>query len=139
MMTHLPVFLVIVPLLAAPLALLLRRSTAVQTLVSLVLLHQLVVAVQLVGRVFESGVISYPIGNWPPPWGIELFVDPLNALIVLLLALIGAIVGPWSLSAAEQEIPGRRQHVFSALLLLMTAGLYGMSVTGDAFNVFVFL
>ena len=97
------------------------------------------IAARLLHHVFHQGAISYELGNWAPPWGIEYRVDEINALVLLIVAGIGAIVLLFARSSVEQEIPDRRIHLFYSAYLLCLAGLLGMAITGDAFNLFVFL
>jgi multicomponent Na+:H+ antiporter subunit D len=83
---HLPALQVVVPLIAAPLTVLLRRRSlafAVATAASWV---ALAIAVTLWLQVADRGIISYAIGNWPAPWGIEYRVDPLSAFMLVLVS-----------------------------------------------------
>jgi multicomponent Na+:H+ antiporter subunit D len=82
--------------------------------------------------------LSYAFGNWPPPIGIEYRVDGANAFVALLVVGMATITLPWARTSVDREIP-ERQGVFYALFLLALAGLMGITLTGDAFNVFVFL
>jgi multicomponent Na+:H+ antiporter subunit D len=82
--------------------------------------------------------LSYAFGNWPPPIGIEYRVDGANAFVALLVAGMAAITLPWAKTSVDREVP-ERQGVFYSLFLLALAGLMGITLTGDAFNVFVFL
>lgn len=82
--------------------------------------------------------LSYAFGNWAPPVGIEYRVDAVNAYIALLVSGIAVPLLLWGRLSVDSEIEGR-QGVFYALFLLCMAGLLGMTLTGDAFNVFVFL
>ena len=82
--------------------------------------------------------MRYAFGNWPPPMGIEYRVDHANALVAFIVSGIAALALLWGKKSADQEIP-ERQGIFYALFLLALAGLLGITLTGDAFNVFVFL
>jgi multicomponent Na+:H+ antiporter subunit D len=82
--------------------------------------------------------LSYAFGNWPPPIGIEYRVDAANAFVALLVAGMAAITLPWAKKSVDKEVP-ERQGTFYALFLLALAGLLGITLTGDAFNIFVFL
>ena len=138
-MDQLPALLIVFPLLAAPLAAVLpsnRLPWLISVLVSWVVL---VVAILLLGQVLESGPISYAMGGWAPPWGIELRIDSLNALIVLIVAGIGAVVLPYAGPSASAELAARGRSLFYSLFLLTYTGLIGIAITGDIFNLFVFL
>jgi multicomponent Na+:H+ antiporter subunit D len=131
--------LIAVPLLSATVCLLLRRARWTWALALVVTWGVFADAVYLLQRVWFYGTISYAEGGWRPPWGIELRVDLLNALVLVIVTGICAIVvtaAPRSLAA---EVPERKHYLFWAAFLLCMTGLAGMSVTGDAFNIFVFL
>ncbi|MBK6981641.1 MAG: monovalent cation/H+ antiporter subunit D family protein [Betaproteobacteria bacterium] len=96
-------------------------------------------SVALLVATTESGAISYAIGSWPPPWGIEYRVDAANALVALLVSAIALVVLPYARRSVSAEIGQERLYLFYALLMLCLAGLLGIAVTGDAFNLFVFL
>jgi len=82
--------------------------------------------------------MRYFFGDWPPPIGIEYRVDAVNGFIGLLIAIMGTVILPWGRLSVNREVP-QRQGLFYALFLLSFAGLMGITLTGDAFNVFVFL
>ncbi|MBD8525150.1 monovalent cation/H+ antiporter subunit D family protein [Pseudomarimonas arenosa] len=136
---HLPILPVVLPLLAAPLTVLLRQRTLAFLLTMLVVLVSLICSVWLLVRVGELGVISYAIGGWPPPIGIEYRADALNALVMVLVNLIASLVLPYSQSSIREEISYGQHYLYYTMLLLCIAGLNGICMTGDAFNLFVFL
>ena len=87
----------------------------------------------------DSGTISYAIGSWPPPWGIEYRVDRLSAFVLVLVSGIAAVVLPYSRASIEAEVPREQHYLFYTMFALCLAGLLGITITGDAFNIFVFL
>jgi len=90
-------------------------------------------------RVLDSGVITYELGGWAAPWGIEYRIDTLNAFVLVIVSAIGAIVLPYARHTVIAEIPHNRIYLFYTMLLLCETGLLGITITGDAFNLFVFL
>ena len=87
-----------------------------------------------------TGPISYHLGGWAPPWGIEYRVDLLNAFVLVLVSggrrgddAVRAPVASPSKSTSDE------QAWFYCMYLLCLTGLLGIAVTGDAFNAFVFL
>jgi multicomponent Na+:H+ antiporter subunit D len=136
---HLPALQVVLPLLAAPLCVLLRRPAAAWALALVVSWAAFAIAVALLLQVLDGGVISYHLGGWPPPWGIEYRIDLVNAYVLLIVAAIGAVVLPFARDSVAEEIPADRIYLFYALYMLCLCGLLGITITGDAFNVFVFL
>jgi len=89
--SHFPALQVIVPLLAASLCVLLRRGTAAWLLALAASWSCAVIAAALWLRVLESGPISYMLGSWAAPWGIEYRIDAVNAFVLLLVSTIGGM------------------------------------------------
>jgi multicomponent Na+:H+ antiporter subunit D len=136
---HLPALQVVIPLLAAPLSVLMRRRAFAYGVALVASWAALAIGVMLWLQVQSSGTISYAIGNWPTPWGIEYRMDKLSAFVLVLVAGIAAVVLPFSRESIEDEVPASQQYLFYTMFLLCLAGLLGITITGDAFNVFVFL
>jgi len=99
-----------------------------------------VLALNLAGlqRVLETGAVRYVVGGWPSSIGIELVLDPLSAFFTLLVAGIGLIVLVHSWHPVQSELEERSPTFYSATLLLLGA-FSGIVLTGDLFNLYVFL
>lgn len=138
-MEQFPALLIVIPLLAAPVAAALPGRRLPWLLATLVSWIVFALSVAVAARVGAAGVISYTMGGWPPPWGIEVRIDALNAIVILIVSGIGAAVMPFAGTSAPNEISGKRLPLFYCLLLLCYTGLLGITVTGDIFNLFVFL
>jgi multicomponent Na+:H+ antiporter subunit D len=136
---HLPALQVVVPLLAAPLTVLLRRRSVAFGVALVASWLSLAISLLLWMQVANSGTISYAIGSWPAPWGIEYRVDRLNSFLLVLVSGIAALVLPFSRSSIESEVPAQQHYLFYTMFVLCLAGLLGIAITGDAFNIFVFL
>ena len=139
MLAHLPILQVIVPLMAAPLCLLIVRPRLVWLFTLIVSGLAFLISVLLLQQVMASGTIIYGLGGWDAPWGIEYRIDQLNALLLLIISAISTIVLLAAHTSIRQEISEDRQTFFYVLYLLSLAGMLGIVATGDAFNVFVFL
>ncbi|MBT5265227.1 MAG: monovalent cation/H+ antiporter subunit D family protein [Rhodospirillaceae bacterium] len=136
---HLAILQVVVPLISAPLCSMLRRGDLAWMMAMVVSWLAFAMSIALLAQVMATGDISYHVGNWAPPWGIEYRIDAVNAFVLLIVSGIGAVVLPYAKKSVEREIkPSRRAHFYTAYLLCL-AGLLGVTATGDAFNVFVFL
>ncbi|HEX6317572.1 MAG TPA: proton-conducting transporter membrane subunit, partial [Burkholderiales bacterium] len=139
MLEQLPALQVVVPLVAAPLIVLVRSRVFGWLAATAASWACLAIAIALALRVADSGTISYAMGSWQPPWGIEYRVDALNAFVLVLVSLVAAVVSPYARQSIAAEIEPDRQYLLYAMYCLCLAGLLGMAITGDAFNVFVFL
>ncbi len=136
---HLPILQVIMPLIAAPVCVILRRGTLAWILALVVSWASFLVAIKLLAQTLDGGVISYELGGWAPPWGIEYRVDVVNAFVLLIVSGISAVVLPYARQSVASEIPRSYHALFYTCYLLCLAGLLGVTITGDAFNLFVFL
>ncbi len=136
---HLPILQIIVPLIAAPLCVLLKRPRLVISFAIIVCWVTFGLAILLMDRVASGGVIIYELGGWAAPWGIEYRVDALSAFVLLFVSGIGAIVMSYAPASMANEIRRNRQYLFCATYLLCLTGLLGIAITGDLFNLFVFL
>lgn len=139
LMMHLPVLIVVVPLLAGALIVLFNHRKGAWLITLLTSIFLVYASVQLIQMLEQVPVISYTLGGWSAPLGIELRIDALSALMVLILAISAFLVSIYALKSVEKEISEQNQVPFYTALLLVIAGLIGISVTADAFNIFVFL
>ncbi|MEE2803421.1 MAG: monovalent cation/H+ antiporter subunit D family protein [Pseudomonadota bacterium] len=139
MIDHLPVLQVALPLLAAPLCLLLRRAIAAWLLTWSVSGLALVIAICLLLEVNARGVLSYALGGWAAPWGIEYRLDAVNGFVLLIVSTISTVALLFARKSVLHEVAEDKQTLFYTAWLLCLTGLLGITVTGDAFNLFVFL
>lgn len=139
MSEHLPALQVILPLIAAPLIVLVRHRGFAWIATTIVSYASLLIAIILASRVEGGGTISYAIGNWPPPWGIEYRVDAFSSFVLVLVSLTASFIAPYARRSLSAEMPAERHYIVYAMYCLCLAGLLGITITGDAFNVFVFL
>ncbi len=137
MIAHLPALQVVITLIAAPACILVRgRDFAVALTASWA---AFAVSCLLLDRVLAEGVISYELGGWAAPLGIEYRVDSLNAFVLLIVTGIASVVLPYTRSSLPLEMMREKTYLFYCAFLLCLTGLLGVAITGDAFNLFVFL
>jgi len=136
---HLPILQIVLPLMAAPVCMVIRHPQVVWIWATLITFLCLPISIALLVQVMAEGVIVYELGGWAAPWGIEYRIDKLNAFVLVIVTAIGAVVMPYARRTVNTEIPVSRVYLFYTMLLLCEAGLLGITITGDAFNLFVFL
>jgi len=139
LLANLPALQVVIPLVSAPLCLLLRNPRHAWSCALLVSWLVLAIALLLVQQVSSMGPQSYDIGAWATPAGIAYRIDMAGALMILIIATVGALVMPYAWRSIEHEIHKKQSGLFYTCYLLCLTGLLGIVVTGDAFNLFVFL
>jgi multicomponent Na+:H+ antiporter subunit D len=136
---QLSLLLVAVPLFAAPIVAILPNGRLPWLFALIVSWLCLAMAIWQFIIVLDGHVISYELGGWRPPWGIEYRIDAVNAFVALIVSGIAAVTMPYALRSVEQEIPKKQSSLFYATLLLFLVGMLGIAQTGDVFNLFVFL
>ena len=139
MIRHLPVLVVVVPMLLSPVCAAMPRWKIAWVLALVGIIASTIFSFALVQQVSDGTRLSYALGGWAPPLGIEFAVDGINAPILLLVSIIGLLATIFALPTITKEIPEAKLSLFMSAYLLCFAGLLGVAVTGDAFNLFVFL
>jgi multicomponent Na+:H+ antiporter subunit D len=91
---------------------------------------------------FSTGerIFVYKVGGWEPinkvPIGIYMVMDGFTALVICIINLIGFLSAVYSISYIKRYTAG---NYFYALFCLMIGGMNGVVLSGDLFNIFVFL
>lgn len=135
---HLPILQVVVALLLAPFCVVLRSQSArLLMVVGAVMLFA--ISLLLLDGVLAGNVYRYQLGGWAAPWGIEYRVDYVTVLVLCTINLSNLFASLFCLRSTGDNNDNTTSPVFYAAWLLCIAGLNGMVVTNDAFNVFVFL
>lgn len=86
----------------------------------------------------DDSTIRYFFGGWQPPIGIEFVYDGLAAFIVMVINTVAFLVLMHSKKIGDTEFPGKKPAFYGVSMLLML-GFNGMVLTGDLFNLYVFL
>ena len=144
LMEHLPILVILFPLSAAllnPLFGYFNTNISKKIIMTSLFLSMVCAALQLAQIVKTGEVIHYYMGGWAPPIGIEFVIDGLNGVIILLVAIISWMTALFSspFNKYELEISNMRSVAYHSMLTLLAVGLLGMSSTGDAFNMYVFM
>jgi multicomponent Na+:H+ antiporter subunit D len=110
-----------------------------KTVTSLVFLFLVGMSIKfIIGGISEP--ISYKIGGWEPvngiPIAIYLVLDGLSVFMLCIINLLAFLSGFYAISYIKKYTA---ENNFYALFSLMVAGMNGVVLTGDLFNLFVFL
>ena len=136
---QLPALQVVVPLIAAALCLILSRPPAAWLITFVASAVAMLVSFLMLEEVLQSGVIDYTFGGWAAPFGIAYRVDLVNAYVLVIVSTISTVVSVFARLSVASEIEAHNQGFFYTAWLLCLTGLLGIAITGDAFNLFVFL
>lgn len=142
MTQHAPVLIVLLPLTASLLCMLFSRirKNLGSWIVMASILGAFINACIVLEKVISSGgkTWHYYMGGWMPPVGIEFALDPLNSILAVVITFISLMVSLYSRPFVKDE---DWLHVggYYTLFGLLTVGLSGMIITGDVFNLYVYL
>ncbi len=142
LLQHLPALQVAVPLIAAPLCALMVRPQIAYIFAVLVSWITFAISLALLVQVLDptqGGPVVYAMGGWRAPWGIVYVIDPLNALMLVLISGMAAVVMPSADRGIAVEVTKRARRFFFSVALLALTGMLGIVITGDVFNLYVFL
>ena len=139
MMEQLTILLVVIPLIIAPITALFTSHKIAWGLTLLVSLACFILSLVILLNVIDGSHIIYELGGWQPPWGIEYKIDSLNALIALIVSGVALVTSIYAFESVPREIDKNSFGLFYAAFQLCLLGLLGIALTGDIFNLFVFL
>ena len=126
---------VIVPLLGAAICMIVAQVRWAQRVVCLLALtSNVVVAIMLLVRVDDDGIVVTQAGGWPAPLGITLVVDRLSAVMLVVSSLMLLSVLVYAIGQGAEE---SRYAAFNPVYLVLAAGVSASFITGDLFNLFV--
>ena len=139
-MKNLPAYIVLLPLCSALLCLALSKihKHLGRDVVFCALFGSLILSVIQLRQVLQSGPIRYVFGGYKIPYGIEFSIDTVNGVIVVMVCLIGMLscMFAFNFEAFDSTTQIGGAYTMHALLVL---GMVGMTMTGDVFNLYVFL
>jgi len=151
---HFAIYAIVIPLFVAVLIpiIALRKKNWAMPLAAITLAASLILSAMLIPHVRASGYLSYHLGSWEPPFGIEMRVDFLGAFMMVLISAISLIVAIYSRKYIApdptekertfyfygEEMEEGKRPVYYSLLLVLAASMLGFVASGDIFNMFVF-
>lgn len=128
----LPVYIVVPMFTAFVLPIFGKKGKAAATaLANIATISLLVLAVLSIG---QSRI--YEMGEWSIPLGINLVLDGLSSLLLLAISIVSAAAMLFSARYMEQYTAKTK---YLSLFMLMVTGMNGVVLSGDIFNLFVFL
>lgn len=139
MTEQLTILLVVIPLLSAPITAIFKNHLLTWAITLSVSIVCFAISGVILAEVIDGKHVIYELGGWRPPWGIEYKIDSLNAFIALIVSGIAVVSGIFSFRSVPSEIDTTQSGLFYAAFQLCLLGLLGIALTGDIFNLFVFL
>ena len=136
---NLPILVVLTPLMMSLIVVLISNNFLSWLLTLFTTLITFIFSLLLYQEVYLHTAISYALGNWVPPLGIEYLIDKVSIIPIIIIALISFLATFFASNIMPAEINNSSISKVYSLWLLAIAGLIGLVTTGDAFNLFVFL
>ena len=104
------------------------------------LLVSLLAAIGLILRISATGPVDYFMAGWEEPLGIgiQLRADAINSPLLVVIAIVALLAAIFTIRPAGERDTEKTPY-FYILFLLLSVGLFGITITADAFNVFVLI
>jgi len=96
-------------------------------------------AILLTAEVSRSGPLLYHMGGWPPPYGIELKVDPLRSYALLVILGVSLWIFVYALKDLSHELRIYVIGWYYTLFAILVASMAAIALTNDLFNLFVLM
>jgi multicomponent Na+:H+ antiporter subunit D len=90
--------------------------------------------VLLAATVGDGTVLSQNVGGWLPGVAIMFVADAFSALMLCVTGVIVVICLAYAFATGDAS-----HRLFTPLVLMLSAGVYGAYLTADLFNLFVFI
>ncbi len=135
-----PVHYIVAPLLAAFAIPLLSKiyKDAARVVPGIVLFYNVIISFVLMKQVLKQGMINEVIAGWQPPWGINLVLTPFTGFLAAMISVMGFIIWLYGFRF-KRTLKGGVVKYYEILQMMMIAGSIGVIITGDLFNMFVFI
>src|SRR6056300_263239 len=139
MIEHIAAIVVMLPIISSVFVMLIRNNSINWLISSTASLITSISSIMMYLQISKNGNISYAMGGWEPPVGIEYRIDEFNALFIILISIASFLILLYARHSLVGELKENKISTFYSMYLLCLGGLIGILSTGDAFNAFVFL
>ena len=136
MIEHLPILILVTPLLSALLISmisLISKTVRIQKIITFISLSLPFIYLFFLFQELSKGIIEYNIGGWIKPYGITLVIDELSFTLLLITSIVTFLSFIYS-----TKCMGEKDGKFYFFFLIMVVGLFGIFLSGDIFNIYVF-
>ena len=130
-------YFIIIPLLAAFVITLVAGKKDVWGIALSLISTVALLVMSLISYLRLGGeAILYEMGNWQLPIRIALVLDPLSGFMLIIVNLIALTSIIYSIQYVRHL---GQDFKYYGLFMLMLAGMNGVILTGDIFNLYVFM
>lgn len=137
---HFAIYAIVTPLFVAAIIPIVAqwKKNLSMPLAGLSLATSLALSALLLPKVLASGCLSYHMGSWEPPFGVEIRIDFLGIFMMILISAVCLVAAIYSRKYISSEVEEGKTATYYSLFLVFSASTLGFCATGDIFNMFVF-
>ena len=114
-----------------------RAARGLAVVLNALIAGMMAAVLQYTVRTGES--YRYLMGHFPAPWGNEIRIGPLEALMALMFAGMTTIILMGGMKNIREDVEPDKTKLYSAVICLMTASLLALTFTNDLFTAYVFV
>ncbi|MBR3993179.1 MAG: sodium:proton antiporter, partial [Anaerotignum sp.] len=93
----------------------------------------------LINVVQDREAFTFMMGHFPAPWGNELRVGPLEALLAVLISVVMFLTVTAGSDQLFREIVPEKQNFYFIMLNATFGAMLAMTYTNDLFTAYVFI
>ncbi|MBU9722542.1 MULTISPECIES: Na+/H+ antiporter subunit D [Bacillaceae] len=135
-MNNLVLLPVLIPFLMGVILIFFKKNIPVQRYISGITSSALLLlAAYILYVIYQDGIITLELGNWPAPFGIVLVGDLFSSIMVLLASIVAMACLFFAFQTLHHD---REKFYFYPFYFFLLTGVNGSFLTGDIFNLFVF-
>ncbi|BAB05035.1 Na+/H+ antiporter subunit D [Halalkalibacterium halodurans] len=135
-MSNLVILPILLPFIVGSFLILFAKHHGIQRfLTAITMVGLLLFSFYLATLVYQEGIYTLQLGNWPAPFGIVLVADMFATMMIILSSIVGVACLFFAFQTISSE---RERYYFYPFYLFLIAGVNGAFLTGDLFNLFVF-
>ncbi len=90
-------------------------------------------------NVRDGGKYLLDVARWEAPLGIELSIGYVEAFSMSVICGVGMLIAIYGMGMIENELPQYNVTLYNTLFLALMGSMTGIVVTGDLFNMYVFI
>lgn len=118
---------------------LIKKKSIIQGFSLVIIIISTILSIFTFIYVKDYGEYFYRVGHFDAPWGIELQIGVLEAIVSILFTFISLIIIWYSLYSTEKELNEKKIPLYYILINILIGALLGIVYTNDIFNSFVFI
>ncbi|OLO38843.1 Na+/H+ antiporter subunit D [Alkalihalophilus pseudofirmus] len=135
-MNNLVILPILIPFIIGTVLILFAKYHTLQRVISGITVFALLgISIYLAIFVYQEGILTLELGDWPAPFGIILVADMFATMMVILSSIVGLVCLFFAFQTISSE---REKFFFYPFYFFLLTGVNGAFLTGDLFNLFVF-